>query len=477
MEEAACRRSSSRRRPVPEHIERRLKQLESEILSPPYTHPLDTGELPNDRLPERGSMADVALRLVRDELLLDGHARMNLASFVSTWMEPQAEALMADSADKNMIDRDEYPATSEIERRCVNIVAEMFSAPDTGSDAIGVSTVGSSEASMLAGMAMKWRWRKARESAGQPSDRPNLVVGSNVQVVWEKFCRYWEVEPRHVPVREGRYTIAPTEVVGAVDERTIGVVTTLGTTYTGEYEPVREIHDAVVVDNEAHGRDVPIHVDAATGGFVAPFLDPGLVWDFRLPNVRSINVSGHKYGLVYPGIGFAIWRDADARPEELVFHVDYLGGQMPTYTLNFSRPGSQIVAQYYNFIRLGRAGYRQIMGSLREVATELARGIEAIGPFSIISDGSHLPVVTFTVDASVPYSAYDLSARLRQRGWQVPAYAMPADASHVVALRLVVREGLTRHLSGSLVRDIADASEYLRSDPPLKSAERAGYHH
>ena len=274
--------------------------------------------MPKYRLPDDGAPPDVAERLIHDELMLDGNARLNLATFVTTWMDPQAERLMAEAFDKNMIDKDEYPATAEIEKRCVNIVADLFNAPVDG-DAIGVSTTGSSEAVMLGGLAMKWRWRQRREAAGQDGSKPNLVLGSNVQVVWEKFCRYWDVEPRYVPVEKDHYVITPEGAVAAIDENTIGVVAILGTTYTGEYEPIKEIHDAVVANNEAKGLQVPLHIDAASGGFVAPFLYPDLEWDFRLPNVVSINASGHKYGLVYPGIGFVVWRDKEHLPEELIF--------------------------------------------------------------------------------------------------------------------------------------------------------------
>ena len=347
------------------------REVESEIVAPAYTSRITLGAIPKYRLPDEGSMPDDVERLISDELMLDGNARLNLATFVTTWMEPQADALMAASFDKNMIDKDEYPATAEIEKRCVNIVADLFHAPADG-DAVGVSTIGSSEAVMLAGLAMKWKWRQRREAAGQDGSRPNLILGSNVQVVWEKFCRYWDVEPRYVPVERGRYVITPDEVLSRIDENTIGVVAILGTTYTGEFEPIKEIHDALVADNEASGRQVPLHIDAASGGFVAPFIHPDLEWDFRLPNVVSINVSGHKYGLVYPGIGFVVWRGADDLPEELVFHVNYLGGDMPTFTLNFSRPGNQVVGQYYNFIRLGRSGYTKVMQTLQAIATTLS---------------------------------------------------------------------------------------------------------
>ena len=327
-------------------------------VAPAYTQRLDMEPIPKFTMPLEGARPEVAYRLIHDELLLDGSSRLNLATFVTTWMEPEADRLMAEAFDKNMIDKDEYPQTAEIERRCVNMVAHLFNAPGD-SDAVGTSTIGSSEAVMLAGLAMKWRWRARRTAVGAATDRPNLILGSNVQVVWEKFCRYWDVEPRYIPVQHGRYVITPGEVVDRIDENTIGVVAILGTTYTGEFEPIEAIHDAVVAHNATTGFDVPVHVDAASGGFVAPFLHPGLVWDFRLPMVKSINVSGHKYGLVYPGVGFVVWRDAEDLPDDLVFHVNYLGGDMPTFTLNFSRPGNQVVVSTttsYGWGILGTAG-------------------------------------------------------------------------------------------------------------------------
>ncbi|QDU74565.1 Glutamate decarboxylase [Bremerella volcania] len=326
------------------------------VLQPLYGRRALTEPIPKYKLPENEMAVRTAYELIHDELMLDGNARLNLATFVTTWMEPEAEQLMAESFSKNMIDKDEYPQTAMIEERCINMVARLFHAPEEG-QAIGASAIGSSEAIMLAGMALKWKWRQRRERQGKSSDRPNMVMGANVQVVWEKFCRYWEVEPRYVPMQRGHYTITPEGVVDLIDENTIGVVAILGTTFTGEFEPVEQIHEALMKRNAETGWEIPLHVDAASGGFVAPFLDPDLKWDFRLPLVKSTNVSGHKYGLVYPGVCWVVWRDEAELPRELIFHVNYLGGDMPTFTLNFSRPGNQVVAQYYNFLRLGRRLY------------------------------------------------------------------------------------------------------------------------
>ncbi len=449
---------------------------DSSALAPAYAGRLSRTPVPKHRLPDAESAPEAVYRLIHDELLLDGSSRLNMATFVTTWMDPEAERLMAETFDKNMIDKDEYPQTAEIERRCVNIVADLFHAPADG-DAIGVSTIGSSEAVMLGGLAMKWRWRQRREAAGLTTDQPNMVMGSNVQVVWEKFCKYWDVEGRYVPVAHDRFVVDPGDVMQRVDENTIGVIPILGTTYTGEFEPIGQIHDRVVAYNEAHGLDIPIHVDAASGGFVAPFLHPDLEWDFRLPQVKSINVSGHKYGLTYPGIGFVIWRSEQDLPEDLVFHVNYLGGDMPTFTLNFSRPGNQIVGQYYNFVRLGREGYTRIMETLRDVATHMAAGIGEMGPFEIVSDGSAIPVLSFRMKDAAPYTVFHISDQLRTGGWQVPAYTMPEDATDVAVLRIVVREGFGFDLANALLDALGDAVAHLEKYPPPHPPGRGGFAH
>lgn len=435
------------------------------MLTPAFAGRASTQPVPKYEMPEEGLSAATTYQLIHDELMLDGSARLNLATFVTTWMEPEAERLMAETFDKNMIDKDEYPQTAAIEERCINMIARMFNSPEH-EDAVGASAIGSSEAVMLAGMAMKWRWRAKRQAAGKPAEKPNLIMGSNVQVVWEKFCRYWEVEPRYIPLQQGRYVIGPDEVVERIDENTIGAVAILGTTFTGEYEPIEAIHDAIVANNTKTGFDVPLHVDAASGGFVAPFLQPDLCWDFRLPQVKSINTSGHKYGLVYPGVGWAIWRSAEELPGDLVFHVNYLGGDMPTFTLNFSRPGNQIVGQYYNLLRLGRSGYTRIMRALHENASWLAGEIANVGPFQLLSDGSATPVFAFSLKDAGKYSVFDVSRRLRERGWQVPAYTMPPDIEDLAVLRIVLREGFSRDLASMLLDDIKNVVADLEAFPP-----------
>ena len=410
--------------------------------------------IPTKRLPAGEMSADAAYQIVHDELMLDGNARQNLATFVTTWMEPEVGMLMTECLPKNMINKDEYPQTAEIEHRCVSILADLWHAPHP-SKAPGCSTVGSSEACMLGGLSLKRRWQKDRQAAGKPFDRPNIVMGINVQVCWDKFANYFEVEPRLVPMSGDRFHLSPEEAVKLCDENTIGVVAVMGSTFDGSYEPVAEIAAALDRLQIATGLDIPIHVDGASGGFIAPFLDPELEWDFRIPRVASINTSGHKYGLVFPGVGWVLWRDQDALPEELIYHVNYLGGDMPTFALNFSRPGAQIVAQYYMFLRLGREGYRAVHAVCRDVAQDLSKALAAMGPFELITDGSQLPVVAFRVREGIHnFTVFDVSRRLRERGWQVPAYTFPADREDLAVLRIVVRNGFSHDLMGLFLADL-----------------------
>jgi glutamate decarboxylase len=440
-----------------------LLDIERLAVTPTYARPRAVEGMPSTVIPDDGMDPPVAYTMIHDELMLDGNSRQNLATFVTTYMDDEARLLFAETADKNMIDKDEYPQTAEIEGRCVRMIARLWNVPE-GEKATGTSTTGSSEAVMLGGLALKWRWRERRRAAGLPTDRPNLVMGINVQVVWEKFCRYWDVEPRYAPIEEGRLQLSADEAVKLCDENTIGVVAILGSTYDGSFEPVEEIAAALDELAASGGPDVPIHVDAASGGFVAPFLDPELRWDFRVPRVRSINSSGHKYGLVFPGVGWVVWRSPEDLPEDLVFHVNYLGGDMPTFALNFSRPGAQVIAQYYNLIRLGREGYRQIQQAARHTAMFLSGSIAEMGPYELLSDGSELPVFFFRLKPEVTnYTVYDVSAKMRERGWQVPAYSLPENLTHVSGLRVVVRNGLSRDMAELFLADLERATHFLES--------------
>jgi glutamate decarboxylase len=439
--------------------------------------------LPTDRMPAEGLRPDVAYHLVNDELMLDGNARQNLATFCQTWFDDEIHKLMDQSIDKNMIDKDEYPATAELENHCVHMLADLWGAPSAANTA-GCSTTGSSEAAMLGGLAMKWRWRQRQSKAGRPTERPNLITGP-VQVCWHKFARYFDVELREVPLERHRLGLTPEEVVKRVDENTIGVVPTLGVTFTCQYEPVAEIAAALDKLQAATGLDVPIHVDAASGGFIAPFMHPELVWDFRIPRVKSINTSGHKYGLAPLGVGWILWREAHDLPEDLVFRVNYLGGDMPTFALNFSRPGGQIVCQYYLMLRLGKEGYRLIHHACYETARYLAREIATLGPFEIYFDGDSrhgIPAVSWTLrtDVQVGYSLFDFSDRLRARGWQVAAYTMVPNITDVVVMRILVRHGLSQNMAHLLMNDIRRCLEYFETHPVINkmtAADGGTYNH
>jgi glutamate decarboxylase len=440
---------------------------------------LEAGRIPRHEIPTGAMPPEVAYQIIHDELMLDGNARMNLATFVTTWMEPQAQRLMAECFDKNMIDKDEYPQTAELEMRCVSMLSKLWHAPDA-EQATGCSTTGSSEAAMLGGLALKRRWQKRRAAEGKPADKPNLVMGINVQVCWEKFANYWDCEMRLVPMEGERFHLSAEEAVKLCDENTIGVIAILGSTFDGSYEPVNEICAALDDLQERTGLDVPVHVDGASGAFIASFVDPDLEWDFRLDRVASINASGHKYGLVYPGVGWIVWRDADALPDDLIFWVNYLGDNMPTFALNFSRPGSQVVAQYYNLLRLGFDGYRRVQGYAREVATSLSERIAKVGPFRLLTNGDELPVFAFTLEDGIEnFTVFDVSNALRERGWLVPAYTFPKNRTDLAALRVVVRQGFGHDMADLLISDIGRQLPRLQAQPaPVHDkASASAFHH
>lgn len=409
-----------------------------------YATPLSASPLPKRVIPESQSDPFTVHQLIHDELDLDGNAAQNLATFCTTWSEPQVHQLMDENLSKNMIDKDEYPQTAEIESRCVHMLADLWHAPEAMT-AAGCSTTGSSEAAMLGGLALKWQWQKRRKAAGRSTDRPNIVCGP-VHVCWEKFARYFDVEFRQVPLAPGANGLRPDQLREYVDENTIGVVAILGVTYTCDYEPVAELAAELDAIQSEKGWDIPIHVDAASGGFIAPFVQTGLEWDFRVPRVRSINASGHKYGMAPLGVGWVVWRQKEDLPEELVFRVDYLGGEMPTFALNFSRPGGEIIAQYYLLLRLGHEGYRQVQQTCIDTARKLAADVDAIGPFTLLYDGQGaLPAVSYTLTdpKASPFDLYALSDQLRMRGWQVPAYPLPPDRQETVIQRVLIRHGVS----------------------------------
>lgn len=449
-------------------------------LNPVFVRPGEATELPKFTIPDGMSLPETAYQIVHDEAMLDGNARLNLATFVSTWMDPEANKLYAETYDKNMIDKDEYPQTAAIEDRCWKIIADLWNAPDVD-NAIGTSTIGSSEAAMLGGLALKRHWQARRRAEGKSTEKPNLVLSTAVQVCWEKFLNYFEVEPRWVPVSEEHFVFDGHDLENYVDENTIGVVAIMGVTYNGLYEPVKEISAKLDEIQEKTGLDVKIHVDGASGAMIAPFCQPDLEWDFRVPRVVSINTSGHKYGLVYPGLGWIIWRDTDALPESMVFHCSYLGGDMPTLALNFSRPGAQVLLQYYQFLRLGREGYRQVQQGSLDVAQYLSAAIAEIGPFELVSQGDTIPVFAWRLKAghTDKWTLFDLSDRLRMKGWLVPAYPMADGLADMTLQRIVVRAGLSRDLADALLRDIEGEVDFLDrlSGPLPREVQGSHFHH
>lgn len=430
-----------------------------------------TSDVPKYRFPKTQTDARAAYQIIHDELNLDGNPDLNLATFVTTWMEPEADQLIMENLHKNFIDHFEYPQVNNIEERIVNIMANLFNVPD-GNNFIGTSTIGSSEAIMLGLLAHKWNWRQMRKEKGLPADKPNIVFGGDTHVSWDKFARYFDVEPRIVPIGEGRFTIKPEDVINQVDENTIAVGVVLGTTFTGEFDPVGEINDLLVKLKHEKGLDVPIHVDAASAGFITPFYEPEFKWDFRLEQVSSINTSGHKFGLVYPGLGWLIFRNQKLLPEELKFYVNYLGDEMPTYTLNFSEGSSMIIAQYFNIIHLGMDGYTQIVDMMMTNASYLSTRLQETGEFKVMNNAKHIPVVTFSFAKDEKFSLFDLSYRIRERGWIVPAYSLPPHAENITIMRVVVRENFTRDMVDIFVDDILNAKKALK-DGSIKTSQRS----
>ena len=457
--------------------------IRSEMLDSVYAGQDLSKAVPKYRFPKSEMRPDDAYQLVSDELMLDGNARQNLATFCQTWEEPQVHDLMNLAIDKNMIDKDEYPQTAEIEARCVTMLADLWNSPDA-KGTIGCSTVGSSEAAMLGGLALKWRWRKKRLAAGLPADKPNLICGP-VQICWHKFARYFDVELREIPLEGDRLIMNAEEVLKRVDENTILVVPTLGVTYTGSYEPVKEIADALDQLQADTGLDIDIHVDGASGALLAPFCAPDLEFDFRTPRVKSISTSGHKFGLAPLGVGLVVWRDSAELPDDLIFHVSYLGGDMPVFQINFSRPAGQIVAQYYDFIRLGWEGYRDVHMASYETGQYLAAEIAKLGPFEIVCDSDPLtaiPSVAWKLQDGVDpgYTLYDIADRLRVRGWQVPAYPLTGSVSDVAVQRILVRQGVSRDLASLLMVDMRDAVAHFDKHPvqvSMTKEEASGFSH
>lgn len=428
-------------------------------------------KLPTDRIHDDGMGAEEARLLIEAELFLDSDPMRNLATFVTTWMEPSAQRLIHDNLHRNFIDHAEYPQTAEIEQRCIRILADLFNAPG---ETTGARTQGSSEAIMLGALNLKWNWRKRREAEGKDTTKPNLVFGGDVHVVWDKFCRYFDVEPRIVPLSDGKYTIDAEDVRPFVDENTIGVAAVVGTTFTGHADDVKGINDMLIALKESDGIDVPIHVDGASGGFVWPFLYPDIEWDFRLEQVRSINASGHKFGLVYPGVGWVIFREKADLCQDLVFMENYLGKEDATFTLNFSTGSAMLLAQYYQFVRLGRSGYEAVIKLMAENAIELGRRIKDSGYFDLVLEGEpQLPLVAFKLNKDWGFDEFDVAGALSaRRGWMVPAYTLPPNAEDVTLLRALVKESFTYTMVETLANDIVEECKTLEVTGGLHELQR-----
>ncbi len=446
-----------------------------------YTQEVSLKGLPKFKMGEKSNDSATIRDLILDELLLDGNAKQNLSTFCQTDVDQDLHIIMDKCINKNMIDKDEYPQTAEIEERCVHILADLWNSPQAATT-LGCSTTGSSEAAMLGGLALKWKWREKMKKAGKPTDKPNIVTGP-VQVCWEKFARYFDVEIRQIPMEHGRLLMTPEEVLKRVDENTIGVVPTLGVTFTLQYENVQEIHDCLDKLQKDTGLDIPIHVDGASGGFLAPFIQKDLVWDFRLPRVKSINTSGHKFGLSPIGVGWVIWREKSDLPEDLIFNVNYLGGNMPTFALNFSKPGGQIIAQYHNFLTHGKEGYTKIQQACSDHGQYIAQEIKKMGLFNILYDGKGgVPGACWVIKDGVDpgFTLFDLTDRLRVRGWQVASYTLPSNCEDMVVQRVLIRHGFSRDMADLLLDDLKRAIDYFQKHPvsvPLSKEEGSSFHH
>ncbi|MCL4420932.1 MAG: glutamate decarboxylase [Candidatus Thermoplasmatota archaeon] len=422
-------------------------------------------DVPKFTFPSKGMRARAAYQLIHDELNLDGNPDLNLATFVTTWMEPEADKLIIENLHKNFIDHFEYPQVNVIEERIVNILANLYNVPESY-NFVGTSTIGSSEAIMLGLLAHKWNWKLRRIKENKSYDKPNIVFGGDTHVSWDKFAKYFDVEPRIVSLKKDRYVISPDDVRKKIDENTIAVGAVLGTTFTGEFDPVADINDMLLDVKHDLGLDIPIHVDAASAGFITPFYEPNFKWDFRLEQVKSINTSGHKFGLVYPGLGWLIFRDESLLPEDLKFYVNYLGDEMPTYTLNFSEGSSMVVAQYYNIMKLGFDGYSTIVNKMMGNAHYLAESIAKSGLFKLLNGARHIPVVTFEQKEKKKFTLFDLSYKLRERGWIVPAYSLPPEANDTTIMRVVVRENFTSDMVDIFVQDLMNAEKALENGNP-----------
>lgn len=435
-----------------------ISGIEQEIL-PTYSMRYFKEGIPKYHMPQEGMPADAAYQLIHDALHFDGRTAFNIGSFTTTWMEPEAIKLVTENIGKNFIDRFEYPETAEIHQRIVNMLGHLFNAPEQA-DFCGTATVGSSEAIELGLLAHKWTWKNKRIKQGKSTDNPNIIFGADAHICWDKFAKYFDVEPRIIPTEKDRLCIDGKSVIERIDENTICVGAIMGTTFSGACEPVKEINELLIEVKDKQGWDIPIHVDAASAGFILPFINPGLEWDFRLPQVKSINVSGHKFGLVFPGVGWLIFKDHIDLPEDLIFYVNYLGDTMPTYTLNFSRGSDMVLAQYYNMLRLGYSGYKNVMSNCMDNARYLAHKLTESNIFELVNN-LELPVITFKFKDTPDFTPFQLSQKLRETGWMLPAYNLPENANDITVMRVVVRETFSRDMAEAFYGDLIKAYQFL----------------
>lgn len=416
---------------------------------------------PDKFIPEHKTPASIAYQMVKDETFPQTQPRLNLATFVTTYMDDYGTRLMNESVGINYIDETEYPRVAVMCGRCINMVANMWHSPEEADWKTGAVGIGSSEACMLGGVAAWLRWRERRKAQGKPLDKPNLVMSTAYQVVWEKFCQLWQIEMRTVPLTLEHPTLDIEKAIGMCDENTICIVPIAGVTWTGMNDDIQALDAALEEFNAKTGYDIPIHVDAASGGFILPFLNPDKVWDFRLKWVLSISTSGHKYGLVYPGLGWVVWKDRKYLPGDMSFSVNYLGANISQVGLNFSRPAAQILAQYYNFIHLGMEGYREIHSNSMEIARYCHDAIGKMPCFENYSKDLDNPLFIWYMkpeyDKKANWTLFDLQDKLMQSGWMVPAYTMPKNIEDMTVMRVVVRQGMSRDMADMLIEDIRNA--------------------
>ena len=432
---------------------------------------------PVDKIPDGPTTPQIAYQMVKDETFAQTQPRLNLATFVTTYMDDYATKLMNEAIDINYIDETEYPRIAVMNAKCINIIANLWNTPEQAKWKSGALAIGSSEACMLGGVAAWLRWRKKRQAQGKPTDKPNFVISSGFQVVWEKFAQLWQIEMRQVPLTLEKTTLDPEAALKMCDENTICIVPIEGVTWTGLNDDVEALDKALDAYNAKTGFDIPIHVDAASGGFILPFLQPELKWDFRLKWVLSISTSGHKFGLVYPGLGWVVWKDAKYLPEEMSFSVNYLGANITQVGLNFSRPAAQILGQYYQFIRLGFEGYKAIQQNGMEITKYLHQQIGQMKPFVNYSPEVNPLFIWYMKPEyakTAKWTLYDLQDKLKQGGWMVPAYTLPENIQNYIVMRIVVRQGFSRDMADMLLNDINSAIaelEKLEYPTPTRIAQ------